>query len=450
MRRWPANPESALMRCSMTLHLKATCVGHEKVCNVLEPTVRDLYELLSAFSNPPICLELEQDLLRLQRETRALTENIEFMIGTQHDTTQAMANMHAKSEELKTKYRRLQTEWDSQQEHMGKMQAELFQLRTQMQQQSQFCASLGAVMGNLLWKSSRLPSVVDLMLSGSDMLQGTCSLGSFRHVTKHMFSGVSQTCYKAHALWGQSDMLQGTCSLGSVRHVTRHMLSGNKVVEFLSIMNGSLVSFLETYNTNMPASSTDESQFIMSLCGVVTNIAASPAGRQFLATNEKGKELVAQIIRILPGIPTPAGNCLKRLLLMTVYNVSINQCGLSFLQEQKELSEALSHGLRNDTSQELKLMSLRVLQSLTYEMEDLGVLRDLERILPLPLIEDMTVLGDPEMKTVAKDILGNLDRARMNLVPNSSRETEDGYRYHSRPMGNNRAPLTSRTSRNIY
>nr|CAD7462884.1 unnamed protein product [Timema tahoe] len=415
------------MRRSMTLHLKATCVGHEKVCNVLEPTVRDLYKLLSAFSNPPVCLELEQDLLRLQRETRALTENIEFMIGTQHDTTQAMANMHAKSEELKTKYRRLQTEWDSQQEHMGKMQAELFQLRTQMQQQSQFCASLGAVMGNLLWKSSRLPSVVDLMLSG-----------------------VSQTCYKAHAFWGQSDMLQGTCSLGSVRHVTRHMLSGNKVVEFLSIMNGSLVSFLETYSTNMPASSTDESQFIMSLCGVVTNIAASPAGRQFLATNEKGKELVAQIIRILPGIPTPAGNCLKRLLLMTVYNVSINQCGLSFLQEQKELSEALSHGLRNDTSQELKLMSLRVLQSLTYEMEDLGVLRDLERILPLPLIEDMTVLGDPEMKTVAKDILGNLDRARMNLVPNSSRETEDGYRYHSRPMGSNRAPLTSRTSRNIY
>nr|CAD7407764.1 unnamed protein product [Timema poppensis] len=390
MRSWPANPGTTLMRRSMTLRLKATCVGHEKVCNVLEPTVRDLYELLSAFSNPPICLELEQDLLRLQRETRALTENIEFMIGTQHDTTQAMANMHAKSEELKTKYRRLQTEWDSQQEHMGKMQAELFQLRTQMQQQSQFCASLGAVMGNLLWKSSRLPSVVDLILSG------------------------------------------------------------NKVVEFLSIMNGSLVSFLETYSTNMPASSADESQFIMSLCGVVTNIAASPAGRQFLATNEKGKELVAQIVRILPGIPMPDGKCLKRLLLMTVYNVSINQCGLSFLQEHKELSEALSHSLRNDTSQELKLMSLRVLQSLTYEMEDLGVLRDLERILPLPLIEDMTVLGDPETKTVAKDILGNLDRARMRLVPNSSRETEDGYRYHSRPMGSNRAPLTSRTSRNIY
>jgi hypothetical protein len=80
----------------------------------------------------------------------------------------------------------------------------------------------------------------------------------------------------------------------------------------LAIVNGSLISFTETYDSLMPSQHTDESQFILSMCGIVTNIAATPAGRQFLVTNSNGRELLEQFNRLLPVIPAPSGNCLKR------------------------------------------------------------------------------------------------------------------------------------------
>ncbi|XP_063233940.1 uncharacterized protein LOC134537437 isoform X5 [Bacillus rossius redtenbacheri] len=165
-----------------------------------------------------------------------------------------MELLHAECEGIKQKYRQLQLEWSSQQEHLGKMQSELYRLRGQIQLQSQFCASLGSVTGNLLWKCSRLPPVIDLLLSG------------------------------------------------------------NKLVDFLSLVSGSLQSFLETYGGDLPPTGSDECQFIMSLCGIVTNVAAAAAGRQFLATSERGRELLGQVVAVLPRIPVPAGNCFKRYL----------------------------------------------------------------------------------------------------------------------------------------
>lgn len=69
-------------------------------------------------------------------------------------------------EVVKTKYANLQREWDSQQEHLGKLQGEVFKLRNQLQHQTSFCASLGSIMGNLVWKASRVPNVIDTLLAG--------------------------------------------------------------------------------------------------------------------------------------------------------------------------------------------------------------------------------------------------------------------------------------------
>jgi hypothetical protein len=77
-----------------------------------------------------------------------------------------MTDLHTELEDLHHKYANLQHDWTSQQENIGHMQAGLFRVRSQVQQQSQFCASLGAVMGSLIWKASRIPAVVDILLSG--------------------------------------------------------------------------------------------------------------------------------------------------------------------------------------------------------------------------------------------------------------------------------------------
>jgi hypothetical protein len=78
----------------------------------------------------------------------------------------AMAALQNEVAALHCKYETLHNGWKGQQENMGHMQAELFRVRSLVQQQSQFCASLGSVMGNLIWRASRLPPVIDMLLSG--------------------------------------------------------------------------------------------------------------------------------------------------------------------------------------------------------------------------------------------------------------------------------------------
>ncbi|XP_063233938.1 heat shock factor 2-binding protein-like isoform X3 [Bacillus rossius redtenbacheri] len=322
------------------------------------------------------------------RETKSLKENVEAMIGVQQTTKQAMELLHAECEGIKQKYRQLQLEWSSQQEHLGKMQSELYRLRGQIQLQSQFCASLGSVTGNLLWKCSRLPPVIDLLLSG------------------------------------------------------------NKLVDFLSLVSGSLQSFLETYGGDLPPTGSDECQFIMSLCGIVTNVAAAAAGRQFLATSERGRELLGQVVAVLPRIPVPAGNCFKRLLLMTLYNVSINQCGLAFLQESPQLLAALSHGLQHDTSPELKVMALRVLQSLSWEVKDSARLQQMEQQLPLSLIEGLSRGGSVDERSIAQDVLARLEAARATLArPKLSGDAQGSHYGRLAPAC---TPLTSTTSKSLF
>lgn len=62
---------------------------------------------------------------------------------------------------------------------------------------------------------------------------------------------------------------------------------------------------------------------------------------------------------------------------MALYNTSINHDGLKFLQQQADLLSALAHDLQTDATYELKLMELRLLQSLTCDIPNGTVLKDI-------------------------------------------------------------------------
>lgn len=76
-----------------------------------------------------------------------------------------MASTLEELEVMRTKYKNLQKEWDSQQEHLGRIQSDLMKMRSQVKNQSSFCARMGAVMGSILWRTSRSSDVVDIFLS---------------------------------------------------------------------------------------------------------------------------------------------------------------------------------------------------------------------------------------------------------------------------------------------
>ncbi|KAI4487258.1 hypothetical protein M0804_005407 [Polistes exclamans] len=221
--------------------------------------------------------------------------------------------------------------------------------------QSTFCASLGAVLGNLAWRASKFPEIVDIWLSG----------------------------------------LQ------------------NKVREFLSIVSGSFVAFISTYETGIPPTNNVEYQFVLGLLGIVTNISSVPKGREFLITNQNGKDLVEKIIKFMPNFfPVASGtHSLIRLMLMILYNVSMNNTGLSYLFEFR-VAEVLSNCLKEDTiSEELQLLCLRILQSITYDLKDPKYIEDLTTSISIKNIKNILANEQSETYSVAKEVIKQLQES---------------------------------------
>ncbi|KAJ9592576.1 hypothetical protein L9F63_015751 [Diploptera punctata] len=144
----------------------------DEVKTVLSSVSSNLQGLFSDldFVSGIACLDTE--LEQLQKETQQLYTNIEFLICNQlQGTRREMTELHKELVLLRSKYKNLQNEWDKQQEHLGKMQMELFKARNQLQHQTQYCASLGAITGNLIWKASRIPQIVDMLLAGNKVAE---------------------------------------------------------------------------------------------------------------------------------------------------------------------------------------------------------------------------------------------------------------------------------------
>lgn len=115
-------------------------------------------------------------------------------------------------------------------------------------------------------------------------------------------------------------------------------------------------------------------------------------------------------------MPVPSGNSLKRLLLMVLYNMSINQKGVRFLQEQEELVPVLGCSLRCDSVPEPRLMTVRLLQSLTNDVPNLLLFDDMQEHV-YESLEDLAKGGgaDPETTRIANLVYDNLERAKMKF-----------------------------------
>lgn len=268
---------------------------------------------------------------------------------------QVLEEQRTELDVLKTKYENLQREWDNQQEHLGRLQGEAFKLRNQLQTQSSYCASLGAIMGNLVWKASRLQPVVELLLTT------------------------------------------------------------NKLAEFFCLVSSTLVSFMETYSREVPDVKCDETQFILSMGGIVANLAAVPEGRQYIVSDFNGKELIEQIIKLLPAIPVISGDPLKRILLMVLYNISINQTGIVLIQDQKPLLVAVSNIIVSEHTPELKVLALRLLESITFEIPNGHVLLKIQQFIPRDKLELLKDSTDAQVRQHCVNILGNLKKADVAL-----------------------------------
>eukprot|EP00795_Rhopilema_esculentum_P015239 gene15239-6446_t len=106
-----------------------------------------------------------------------------------------------------------------------------------------------------------------------------------------------------------SRMGAATCTLlwrlSQREDCTETILAGTHTDEFIQLVCHTIESFSLTLSENESYDENSrEVKFVLALCGVATNIAASSYGREFLMSNENGEKLVDSIIftfcKILP------------------------------------------------------------------------------------------------------------------------------------------------------
>ncbi|XP_053162035.1 heat shock factor 2-binding protein isoform X2 [Hemicordylus capensis] len=122
-------------------------------------------------------------------------------------------------------------------------------------------------------------------------------------------------------------------SVSSNEEAVKHILGSSKAVKFFSIAGQTMESFVRSLGEDIKQQDvdSDESQFVLALAGIVTNVAALACGREFLVNSNR--VLLDTMMQLLGEMKPGCCSKLKVLMLMSLYNVSINVKGLKYISE---------------------------------------------------------------------------------------------------------------------
>ncbi|XP_039224471.1 heat shock factor 2-binding protein isoform X3 [Crotalus tigris] len=122
-------------------------------------------------------------------------------------------------------------------------------------------------------------------------------------------------------------------SVSNNEEAVKNILGSAQAVKFFTIAGQTMESFVHSLNEDSKHQDmdSDESQFVLGLAGIVTNVAALAIGREFLVgSNQVLLDTMIQLLRDMkPGCCTK----LKVLMLMSLYNISINMKGVKYISE---------------------------------------------------------------------------------------------------------------------
>ncbi|XP_006916820.1 heat shock factor 2-binding protein isoform X3 [Pteropus alecto] len=197
-------------------------------------------------------------------------------------------------------------------------------------------------------------------------------------------------------LWGVS----------SREEVVTAILGGDKALKFFSITGQTMESFVKSLDGDVREPDSDENQFVFALAGIVTNVAAIACGREFLVNSSR--VLLDTMLQLLGDLKPGQCTKLKVLLLMALYNVSINLKGLRYISESPGFIPLL-WWLLSDPDAEVRLHVLRLVQSVVLEPEVVARSGpELRSSLPLQRIRALSESRNPRLQAAARELLEDL------------------------------------------
>ncbi|XP_069126206.1 heat shock factor 2-binding protein-like isoform X1 [Argopecten irradians] len=254
----------------------------------------------------------------------------------------------AETERWKTRCELAVTDCQKEKQDNVQLRCEVRVLSEQLTQQSDYCSSLGASCCTLLWRVSRCEESI------------------------------------------------------------QSILVGTKVDEFLCLVASTLQSYVSAYKSDWPKEDQEETQFILALCGIITNIAASAYGRDFLITNQNGRHVVDTYLSVLSEAPNGKSARLKNLILMALYNISINKKGIKYINSKGGVLELLSWILQDEKESENKTNALRLIQSILCDGTCVGVILELNEVLPMSVLQQLTKDKSAEVRQLVQEVISDI------------------------------------------
>lgn len=308
------------------------------------------------------CAKVKKTTLnKLQTEIKVLKENLPKIVN--NDLLKTIVSEQKLHNELETSNKRSReaesmcqhwkarhesalAEYDQERKEKLGLKGELAQINQRVAMQSDYCAGMGAVCCTLLWRASQHEETIPALLVGSQM---------------------------------------------------QH---------FMSVVCHTLDSFVATYQAeDIPSEQSEELQFVMALCGTITNIAASSCGREYLATSSTCSQLVQTCTSFLSTPSSKSLSKLKNLVLMALYNLSINQRGLHILTKTKGIVSLLVWLLQTEQHTDIRLHTLFLIQSFIIDSNNRTLLHEVKDLLSIDLLESLSVDTSPEIKEVTGEII---------------------------------------------
>ncbi|XP_072441913.1 heat shock factor 2-binding protein isoform X4 [Chiloscyllium punctatum] len=188
----------------------------------------------------------------------------------------------------------------------------------------------------------------------------------------------------------------------------------SKAEKFFNIVGQTIESFVKSLDGSIKEQQnldSDENQFVLALAGIVTNVAAVASGREFLVNSSQ--ILLETLLQLLAEMKAGLCTKLKVLILMCLYNVSINLKGLQYISESPGFIPLLSW-LLEDPDAEVCLHVLRLIQSVILEPEVFSrVATQIHESLSEQRILELSSSRNPDLRNIASELLEDMKMLHM-------------------------------------
>ncbi|XP_058957007.2 heat shock factor 2-binding protein-like isoform X1 [Pocillopora verrucosa] len=185
------------------------------------------------------------------------------------------------------------------------------------------------------------------------------------------------------------------------------LLGGNKAEEFLQITSRTIESYFDSCAGGEEAKeNSEEFQFVLALVGIITNMAAAAQGREFLVTKDSGRVLIDTFMKVLGGSSAGKNVKMRNLILMALYNVSINISGLQYITKKRGILGNLMQTIRGESDSELSLNAARLLQSIV--MEPNSLTSEIFDSISLPVLQNLARTAKGELRDTLLEVMSDL------------------------------------------